>query len=81
MGPALTSPALLSGFRRRLRSSLVSRTLGFMLQGSLALAVARANQTREQKSPFAATLGSPGPGPVPLQTPAPSHMEKGCVLF
>lgn len=56
---------------------------GFLVmpQGDFTWAVTRAKQTREQKAPFAATLGSPEAGPAPLQPPAPSHMERGCVFF
>lgn len=53
-----------------------------MPQGGPTSASLTANQTREQeKAPFAATLGSPEAGPAPLQTPVPSHMERGCVFF
>lgn len=53
-----------------------------MPQGGLTLAVQRANKTTEQeKSPFAATLGSPELGPTLFQTLVPFHMERECVFF
>ena len=75
--PAVTSWASLTGFRR-LRLALISRTVSFqgglwrgfldMQQVGPTLAIPWANQAGEHETASsAACLGSPEPGPAPLQ--------------